>query len=71
MLPAALAPSRRSRLWVGDGLEELCPVAEDDIGGDGSQVFEEAISGAAGSHCSAPGEDAELRDGVEGEGEQV
>ena len=47
------------------------PVWEDDVGGDGAQVLEEVIAGAAGGGGGAPGEDGELGDGVEGEGEEV
>ena len=63
--------SRRPRLGIGDGVEEMRPIVEDDVGGDGAQVLEEAVSGAARGEGGAPGEDAELGDGVEGEGEQV
>src|SRR5947199_834584 len=63
--------SRRPGFWIGDCLEEVRPIGEDDIGGDGAQVLEEAVSGAAGGEGGAPGEDAELGDGVAGEGEQV
>ena len=44
---------------------------QDDVGGDGAQMLEEAVSGAAGGNGGAPGEDTEIGDGVEGEGEQV
>jgi hypothetical protein len=47
------------------------PIVEDDVGGDGAQMLEEAVPGTAGGERGAPGEDAELGDGVEGEGEQV
>src|SRR5258708_5877911 len=63
--------SRWSCLGIGDGLKEMGPIVEDDVGGGGSGVLEEAISGATGSDGGAPGEDAELRDGVEGKGQQV
>jgi len=47
------------------------PVLEDDVGGDGPQMFEEAIRGATRDDGSSPGEDAEISGGVECEGEQV
>ncbi|HEY0911958.1 MAG TPA: hypothetical protein VGD75_17180 [Bradyrhizobium sp.] len=47
------------------------PVPEDDIGGDGPQMLEEAVCRAAGDDGGAPGEDAEIGGGVEREGKQV
>ena len=56
--------SRRSYRRRSDGLEQVGPVAEDDLSGDGPQVLEEAISGAAGDDSGAPGDDAEISGGV-------
>ena len=47
------------------------PVLEDNVGGDGPQVLEEAISRTTGDDGGAPGDDAEIGGGVECEGEQV
>ena len=63
--------SRWSYRRRGDGLQEVGPVLEDDVGGDGPQMLEEAIRGAAGDDGGAPGEDAEISGGVECEGEQI
>jgi hypothetical protein len=35
------------------------PVLEDDVGGDGPQMLEEAIRGTTGDDGGSPGEDAE------------
>ena len=56
-------------LWIFDGFEEVGPVIENEQGGEGSQVLEEVVPGAPGGHGVAPGEDAELGDGMEGEGQ--
>jgi len=55
----------------GDGLEQMRPVAEDNIGGDSPQMLEEAIRGATGDDGGAPGEDAKISGGVERKGEQI
>jgi hypothetical protein len=55
----------------GDGLEQMRPVPEDDIGGDGPQMLEEAIRGAACDDGSLPGDDPEVSGGVECEGQQI
>jgi hypothetical protein len=47
------------------------PVLEDDVGGDGPQMLEEAIHRAACDDGGSPGEDAEISGGVEREGQQV
>src|SRR5258707_4165705 len=47
------------------------PVLEDDIGGDGPQMLEEAICRTARDDGGAPGEDAKISRSVECEGEQV
>ena len=47
------------------------PVLEDDVGGDGPQMLEEAIRGTTGDDGGSPGEDAEASSGVECEGEQI
>ena len=47
------------------------PVAENDIGGDGAQMLEEAICRAARDDGGSPGEDAEVSGGMEREGQQV
>src|SRR5580693_2424662 len=47
------------------------PAVEDDIGGDGPQMLEEAIGRTARDDGGAPGEDAEISGGVEREGQQV
>jgi hypothetical protein len=36
------------------------PIVEDDIRGDGAEVFEESVSSASGGKGGAPGEDAQL-----------
>jgi hypothetical protein len=46
--------SRRSYRRRSDGLEQVGPVAEDDLSGDGPQVLEEAICGVAGDDGGAP-----------------
>jgi hypothetical protein len=55
----------------GDGLEQVGPVAEDDVGGDGPQMLEEAIRGTTGDDGVSPGEGAKISGGVECEGEQI
>jgi hypothetical protein len=69
---------RRDALWSrwsyrrrSDGLEQVGPVAEHDVSGDGPQVLEEAICGTARDDGGAPGDDAEVSGGVEREGQQV
>ena len=47
----------------------MIPVLEYDVGGDGSQVFEEPVHGAAGDDRLAPGQDAEHGGCVEAKGE--
>jgi len=61
----------RSRLWVCDGCEELGPIWEDDVGCDASELFEEVVSRDPGRHGVLPGQDAQLRDGVISEGQEV
>jgi hypothetical protein len=39
---------------MGDGLEQVGPVLKDHIGGDGPQVLEEAVCGAAGGDRLSP-----------------
>ena len=51
----------------GDGLEQVGPVLEDNIGGDSPQMLEEAIVGPRAMTAAAPGEDAEISGGVERE----
>ena len=55
----------------GDGLEQVRPVLEDNIGGDSPQMLEEAIHGATGDDGGSPGEDPEISGGVECESEQI
>jgi hypothetical protein len=64
-------PCRSGRLGlrVSDGSQQGVPVREDDVGGDGAQMLEEAVLGAAGGDDGAPGEDTEIGDGVKREGE--
>lgn len=59
------------RFGVGDGAEQRVPVGEDDVGGDGAQVLEEAVSRAAGGHGGAPRQDAQVGCGVEGECQKI
>ena len=47
------------------------PVLKEHIGGDGAQVLEEPVCGAAGGDGFSPGQDGKVCGGVEGEGEQV
>ena len=47
------------------------PVPEDDVGGDGPQMLEEAIRGTTDDDGGSPCEDAEASSGVECEGEQI
>ncbi len=53
----------------GDGLKQMIPVLEHDVGGDRSQVFEEPVCGASCDDCLAPGQDPEHGGGVEPKGE--
>ena len=55
-----IAPSRWAGLGIGNGLEQMGPIVEDDIRGDGAEVFEESVSSASGGKGGAPGEDAQL-----------
>ena len=59
-----IAPSRWAGLGIGNGLEQVGPIVEDDVGRDGAEVFEEPVSGATGGKGGAPGEDAQLGDGM-------
>ena len=56
-------------LGIDDGLEQVGPIVEDDVGRYGSQVLEELVSGAACGPGVLPGDDAELCDGVKCEGQ--
>ena len=47
------------------------PISKHQVGGDRSQVFEEAICSAAGGDSISPGRHGEIRGGVEGEGQQI
>lgn len=53
----------------GDGLKQMIPVLEHDVGGDRSQVFEEPVCGASCDDCLAPGQDPQHGGGVEPKGE--
>jgi len=53
----------------GDGLKQVRPIPEDDIGGDGPQMLEKAICGAACDDGGSPSDDAEVGGGVEPEGQ--
>jgi hypothetical protein len=63
--------SRRPYRRCDDGLEQVRPVLEDNIGGDSPQVLEEAVCGAARDDGCSPGDDTEVSGGVEREGQQI
>jgi hypothetical protein len=53
----------------GDGVQQMIPVLEYDVGGDGSQVLEEPVCCATCDDCLAPGEDREHGGGMKPKGE--
>ncbi len=59
------------RLGVYQGCHEGSPIGEDEIGGNRSDVFEEAFSGALGLAGLDPQAFETVADGVHGEGQQV
>ena len=63
------AASGRAYCGRRDGLKQMIPVLEQDVGGDRSQVFEEPARGASCDDCLAPGQDPEHGGGVEPKGE--
>jgi hypothetical protein len=52
-------------------LQQVGPVLEDAIGGDGPQMLEAAVFGAACDDGGLPGPDGEKSGGVKGKGEEV
>jgi hypothetical protein len=66
-----LGSSRWPEVGCGDDSQQVRPIGKDHIGGDGPEVFEEAVCGAASGECFPPGQHGEMCGGVEGEGEQV
>src|SRR4029450_7699422 len=59
------------RSGEGQRCQKVVPGGEDQEGGDGSQVFEEAAAGAHLLHRPAPEIFDQIADGMEGESEKV
>src|SRR5271166_3987054 len=55
----------------GDGSQQVVPVLEDHVGGDGPQMLEEAVFGSTRADGGSPGKNGEISGSMEGEGQQV